>query len=120
MLPSHIVRWAEKYELSQETVWEIVETITSDGENLNEIADESYLFDYAVEWAIVMTDNTYDDPTRYNTKSWFLHYFPVISALAPYMTTDQRARLLKASGTDTPVLNCAMEIALDTTPRPNR
>lgn len=112
MLPTDILKWATKYDIDHTIVWEIVETVTNAGDDLNYIEDETHLFDLTVQWAEAMTQSASEDPTREHLQSFLFYDLPVVYALAPHLESAQRVRLLDACASDTPVMADAMHIAL--------
>lgn len=94
MLPTHILAWADKYHINHTIMWEIIETVTDAGDNLNEIQDETHLFNLTFEWACVMIESTAEDRTDAQYQAFILFYLPVVYALARYLMPDQHDRLI--------------------------
>lgn len=113
MLPTDITKWADRYDISFPIMWEIVETVTNTGDDLDYIRDESHLFDLTVEWACAMIESVAeeDDMTN-NYQSFILYYLPIVFALAPHLDTLQRARLI-SSGHGDKMLVRAIRLMLD-------
>jgi len=111
MLPTSIMKWAETYDINSTIMWEIVETVTNAGDDLDYIRDESHLFDLTVEWACAMIESVAEERTNENLQSFMLYYLPVVFALAPHLDTLQRARLI-ASGYERSSLVDAIRIML--------
>jgi hypothetical protein len=97
MLPTSILKWAERYDINSTIMWEIVETVTNVGDDLDYIRDEPHLFDLTVEWACAMIESVAEESTNENLQTFTLYYLPVVFALAPHLDTLQRARLIASA-----------------------
>lgn len=101
MLPTDILKWADKYEIDHTLMWEIVETVTNAGDDLNYIESDQHLFDLTVEWLCAMIESVAeeDDVIR-NFQTFILYYLPIVFALAPHLDTDLRSRIIRACHDD--------------------
>lgn len=113
MLPTDIMAWATKYDLNHTIVWEMIETVTTSGNDLHEIEDEAHLFDFTLEWLCAMIDCVSEGGETENYQTFILYYLPIVFALAEHLTSVQRGRIL-ASASGKMMRQC-LEIMFDRT-----